>query len=172
MVETICFWGLAALAVISALAVVIMRKPADSVMALLVCMMAIAGLFALMGAYLAALFQVMIYIGAVLVLFIFVVMLLNIRGTESFKSLLPRPLVSAGAGIAILGGIVWISWKTLMVSGLFRMPERVLHPGPRVTEISMELFGRHILVFELTSVLLLAAAVGAVYLTRKEKNKS
>ena len=69
MIDTILFWGLAAATTVAALSVIILRKPADSVMALLALMVAIAGLFTLMGAYIVALFQIMIYIGAILVLF-------------------------------------------------------------------------------------------------------
>lgn len=73
------FWALSFLAVGSALSVICMRSPANSVMGLLVTMFAAAGLFALMEAYILALFQVIIYIGAVMVLFVFVIMLLNLK---------------------------------------------------------------------------------------------
>jgi len=171
MIDTILFWGLAVVAIAAALAVIILRKPADSVMALLASMAAIAGLFTLMGAYLVALFQIMIYIGAILVLFVFVVMILNIRGTDSLRTPKPRLFITGGMGIVLTAGIAWISWRVLTVSGLFSRGANGLHSQPSVNEIATALFTRHILVFELTSVLLFAAAVGAVYLTRKEKNR-
>jgi len=74
-------------------------------------------------------------------------------------------------GIVLTAGVAWISWRALTVSGLFSRGANGLHSQPSVNEIATVLFIRHILVFELTSVLLFAAAVGAVYLTRKEKNR-
>lgn len=171
MIETVLFWGLAAVAVASALAVVALRKPADSVMALLVLMIAIAGLFALMGAYVVALFQVIVYIGAVLVLFLFVVMLLNAKGTARTMKPGLAGLAAGTAGVGLTAGAVWLAWKGFLSSGLPLRGEGALPAPPDVTALATELFTRHILVFELTSVLLFAAAVGAVYVTRKERNR-
>ncbi len=171
MIETILFWGLAAVAVPSALAVVTLRKPADSVMALLVLMMAIAGLFALTGAYVAALFQVIVYVGAVLVLFLFVVMLLDTKGTARSAKPGPAGLTAGAAGVVLTAGAVWLAWKGFLSSGPPLRGEAALQAPPDVMALATALFTRHILVFELTSVLLLAAAVGAVFITRRERNR-
>lgn len=165
----ILFWALSVMAVTSALCVVCMRNPANSVMALLVTMFAAAGLFALMEAYVLALFQIIIYIGAILVLFVFVIMLLNLRGSV-LSGLSKSNKIFMGAGIALSTGAVWLVWRTLSNSALNAAAG--LRPGNSAAEIAIELFSRHLLVFELTSVLLFAAAVGAVYLTRREKESS
>ena len=171
MIETVLFWGLAAVAVASALAVVALRKPADSVMALLVLMIAIAGLFALMGAYVVALFQVIVYIGAVLVLFLFVVMLLNAKGTAHSMKPGLAGLTAGTAGVNLTAGAVLAAWKGVLFPGL-SLPGGGALPGPPGgTPPATGRFPPDILGFRLTSVLLFAAAVGAVYVTRKERNR-
>lgn len=163
------FWALSFLAVGSALSVICMRSPANSVMGLLVTMFAAAGLFALMEAYILALFQVIIYIGAVMVLFVFVIMLLNLK-RPVLPGLSKSNKIFMGVGIALSTGAVWLVWRALSNSGLSAAAG--LRPGNSVAAMAIELFSRHLLVFELTSVLLFAAAVGAVYLTRREKQSS
>jgi len=165
----ILFWALSVMAVTSALCVVCMRNPANSVMALLVTMFAAAGMFALMEAYVLALFQIIVYIGAILVLFVFVIMLLNLRGPV-LSGLSKSNKIFMGVGIALSTGAVWLVWRTLSNSALSAAAG--LRPGNSVAAMAIELFSRHLLVFELTSVLLFAAAVGAVYLTRREKESS
>lgn len=167
--DAVLFWILSVMAVGSALSVVCMRSPANSVMGLLVTMFAAAGLFALMEAYILALFQVIIYIGAVMVLFVFVIMLLNLRGPV-LSGLSKSNAIVMGAGIALSAGAVWVVWMALANSGLSAAAG--LQPVNSAAEMAIELFSRHLLVFELTSVLLFAAAVGAVYLTRREKEPS
>lgn len=167
--DSVLFWVLSILAVGSALLVICMRNPANSVMALLVMMIAAAGLFALMGAYVLALFQVIIYMGAVMVLFVFVVMLLNLKG-PALGGFRKSSALSTGAGVLLSAGSVYLAWMALSGSGF--APSDGLKPGGSVARMAIELFRNHILVFELTSVLLFAAAVGAVYMTRKEKQTS
>lgn len=171
MSETILFWGLALAAVASALCVVVLRNPVNSVMALLAAMLATAGLYALMGATVVALFQVIVYIGAVLVLFLFVVMLLNLKGPAAGTPRSPAAVAVSAAAIGLTAGMAWLGWRAMNLS----IPAGQgggLRPEPGLASIALELFGRHLLVFELTSVLLLAAAVGALLITRKEKDPS
>lgn len=171
MIDTVLFWALAVTAVASALSVITMRNPANSVMALLLTMFATAGLYALMGAPILALFQVIIYIGAVMVLFVFVIMLLNLNGPVLPRLKKPTVLVTGAVGTFMTAGAAWLAWKASS-SGLSINSSLRLRPEYSVAEIAMELFSRHLLVFELTSVLLFAAVVGAVFITRKEKEPS
>ena len=139
-------------------------------MSLLVTMFAIAGLYALMEAYLLALFQIIIYIGAILVLFAFVVMLLNLKGTaaRSDRSWGAWAFVLSSAVLTL--GLGWLVWQVLQAST--GSPAGRLRASYSAAQIAVDLFRRHLLVFELTSVLLFAAVVGAVYMTRKEKDPS
>jgi len=167
MIETILFWVLAAAAVASALGVVALRNPVGSVMALLAAMLATAGLYALMGAVVVALFQVIVYIGAVLVLFLFVVMLLDLKGASTPARPAARTAAAGAAGVGLTAAAAWGAWRNFSQA----VPANGLRPAPGVTEIALDLFGRHLLVFELTSVLLLAAAVGAVFISRTKKRR-
>ncbi|MBK7552368.1 MAG: NADH-quinone oxidoreductase subunit J [Syntrophaceae bacterium] len=134
-------------------------------MALLAAMLATAGLYALMGAVVVALFQLIVYIGAVLVLFLFVVMLLDLRRPP------PRApgaaAASGAAGVGITAAAGWAAWVAAS-----HAPGQSPRPAPGVFELAIDLFGRHLLVFELTSVLLLAAAVGAIFISRTGKRSS
>ena len=163
MIETVLFWGLAAAAVASALGVVALQNPVGSVMALLAAMLATAGLYALMGAVVVALFQLIVYIGAVLVLFLFVVMLLDLKASAAPA----RAAASGAAGVGITAAAGWAAW----VAASHAPPAGSPRPAPGVFELAFDLFGRHLLVFELTSVLLLAAAVGAVFISRTKKRR-
>lgn len=164
MIETVLFWGLAAAAVASALGVVALQNPVGSVMALLAAMLATAGLYALMGAVVVALFQLIVYIGAVLVLFLFVVMLLDLKASAAPA----RAAASGAAGVGITAAAGWAAW----VAASHAPPAGSPRPAPGVFELAIDLFGRHLLVFELTSVLLLAAAVGAIFISRTGKRRS
>ncbi|HPG72133.1 MAG TPA: NADH-quinone oxidoreductase subunit J [Syntrophales bacterium] len=164
MIEAVLFWGLAAAAVASALGVVALQNPVGSVMALLAAMLATAGLYALMGAVVVALFQLIVYIGAVLVLFLFVVMLLDLKASAAPA----RAAASGAAGVGITAAAGWAAW----VAASHAPPAGSPRPAPGVFELAIDLFGRHLLVFELTSVLLLAAAVGAIFISRTGKRRS
>ena len=164
MIEAVLFWGLAAAAVASALGVVALQNPVGSVMALLAAMLATAGLYALMGAVVVALFQLIVYIGAVLVLFLFVVMLLDLKASAAPA----RAAASGAAGVGITAAAGWAAW----VAASHAPPAGSPRPAPGVFELAFDLFGRHLLVFELASVLLLAAAVGAVFISRTGKRSS
>lgn len=176
MIDNIVFWILAVVAATGAVAVIALKNTINSVMALLVTMIAAAGIYALIGAYVLALFQVIIYIGAVLVLFVFVVMLLDLksipvrRGRPGFGA-----VIAAAFGVVLTAGTVGLIWTVVSATNVLsdKMgPAGTLRPGQSLAAIALELFGRHMLVFELTSILLFAAAVGAVFISRKEKNPS
>jgi len=170
MMETILFWTLAGMAVLSALAVIAFRNPVNSVMALFVTLLVTAGIYLQMGAYGIALFQVIVYIGAVLVLFLFVVMILDLKTPGGWSVFSSRTLAMGTAGFLLAGGGAWFAWRAPGFPWT-EAPAGAPGPGPAIREIALDLFTRHLLVFELTSVLLLAAAVGAVLIGRKERNR-
>jgi NADH:ubiquinone oxidoreductase subunit 6 (subunit J) len=151
-----------ALALGSALFVVLPRRPVHGAIALLVHSIALAGLYLVMAAELVAMGQVIVYSGAVVVLFLFVVLLLPKGGREPRMG--PRrwltALVGGGAFLAALAAAV-----------LVRLPPA---PGPAnggVAAIGRSLFGSMLVPFELTAPLLLVAIVGAVTLWRRQETK-
>jgi NADH-quinone oxidoreductase subunit J len=170
MYEQIIFWILAAVAVGSALGVVLMKNPVNNIMALLLAMFAIAGLYVLMGAHLVALFQVIIYIGAVLVLFLFVMMLLDLKAPQQKSASRPGAFVVGAFALLLTAGTIGMAWYAVMLSGMWRRGGKLL-PEAGLKEIAVDLFIRHTLVFELTSALLFVAAVGAILISRKEDDR-
>ena len=167
--ETVIFWILSAFAVAAALAVVFFKRAVNGVMSLLAFMFGMAGLYVLMGAQLVAFFQVIVYVGAVLVLFAFVVMLLNLK--ESVRRLTsPADVRAAIPAVLLAVGIAALTWLALQ-DGAFAKAA-VLQPVAGLRQIALDLFTRHLLVFELTSVILFVAAVGAIVISRKEGDRS
>lgn len=170
--ESFLFWGLAVIAVAAALGVVLLRSPLNSVMALLAAMCVTAGIYALMGAPLTALFQIIIYTGAVLVLFLFVIMLFDLKGMS------PKEILRPGAWVAVMSAVLFTTvvtgsaWHALSLSDPARQSAIFLKAAVSVREIAVDLFTRHLLIFELTSLLLLVAAVGALLISRKGEDLS
>ncbi len=157
------FYGFGALAVGSALAMVAnVRNAVAAALSLIVTMISLAGIYVLLEAHLIAALQVMIYAGAIVVLFLFVVMLLNLRQDRFPRS--RRGAVRAlalGLGVALAVGLV-----SLLPSAL---PESRPLPegfgGYRV--VGLALYRDFVLPFEASSFLLLAAIVGAVVLAKR-----
>jgi NADH-quinone oxidoreductase subunit J len=162
----IVFFALAALAVIGAISLILQKHPIHSALSLIVVMVALAGLYLLMGAEFVAAVQIIVYGGAIMVLFVFVIMLLN-AGAEEHTSLSklagPPGLLLALALAAFLAATI-------------------AHPGPgkAATElagglsstkgISEMLFKDFVYPFELTSFLIMVAILGAVVLAQREKS--
>jgi len=163
--ETVIFCMLSAFAVVAALAVVFFKRAINGVISLLAFMLTLAGLYVLMGAQLVAFFQVIVYVGAVLVLFAFVIMLLNLK--ESVRPLISLADVKAATPAVLFAvGIVVLTWLALQDAAFSKAA--ALQPVIGLRQIALDLFTKHLLVFELTSVILFVAAVGAIVISRKE----
>jgi len=168
--ETAAFYIFAAIAVIASLFVVGQRNPMYSVMLLITSFGALAGLYVLLDAPFTAVTQIIIYAGAIMVLFLFVVMLLNVPREEPAPSVAAGLLGPTGLKIgAVLSGLLAIE----MVWALSRLPSRYFNPDQAgqvsdVRNIGQVLFTQHAFAFEATSVLILVAMVGAVVVARKE----
>lgn len=160
--ELAVFFAAAAVAIVSALVAVSHRDPVINVLALVVTMFCIAVNYALLGASFLAAAQILVYAGAILVLFLFVVMLLNAPADRPAQE--PRPLQRvAGLLVALalgLGGVV-------LVLGL--RPATGATPAVGTgAQLGRLLVGPHLFAFELVSVLLLAALVGALVLVKRK----
>ncbi len=162
--SSLLFYALGAVAVASALGVVIMRNPVKCALSLGLCFVALAGIYLLSGAEFIAAIQVIVYAGAVMVLFLFVIMLLNL-GVE-LKAAVRSPFLVVGG--LVLGAVFLLEAFVLLGRGV---PSGSVAPPTDVG--STELMGRllfsdYILAFEAASVLLLVGIVGAVGLLRRE----
>ncbi len=155
------FWGASALAVAGALATILARGPIRSALALLVTILGLAALFVLLDAHLLAAIQVIVYAGAVVVLFVFVIMVLGPAAEPSGPG--GRALVARGLSVIALG---WIGWR--IVRALWAAERAADVPDGFGTTVAVadSIFGPFLVPFELVSILLLVAVVGAIALAR------
>jgi NADH-quinone oxidoreductase subunit J len=162
------------IAVLGSLMVVFKKNPVASAFALVAVFFSFAGLYALMSAHLVAALQILVYTGAIMVLFVFVIMLLNQdQPVEDFKSsgMIFKALAAILVSILVYALIrVALLARTIAPKGDFT-EERVLEHGGNVKAIAETLFSSHVLQFELTSFLLLGAIVATIALA-KRKNTS
>ena len=164
MSESLFFYLASSAALASAVGVVTARNPMRAVLSLVVTMFCLAVLFVLLGAYFIAVIHLLVYAGAILVLFLFVVMLLGLAREERTQP--------AQTGIRIFGTLVVIALLVALIRVFFAVPPAA-EAAPRVISGSIEavgrlLFTRYLIPFELTSVLLLVGMIGAVVLAKKE----
>ncbi len=157
--------GLAALG--GALGVVLSRNPIHSALSLVMTLFAVAVLFVAQEAHFLAAVQVIVYAGAIVVLFLFVIMLLGVDRPENVAAEPlrgQRPIaVLAGAGVVVA---IFLLARTAWVSGAESVAGAADAPGGNVANLARSLFTRYVLAFEVTGVLLVIAVVGAVVLAR------
>ena len=168
------FYLLAALAVGASLLVIAQRNPIYSVLLLIASFAALAGLYIQLDAPFVAVAQIIIYAGAIMVLFLFVVMLLNAPQEDAAEWDRTHPLRRPGIARfgAALAGVLILQ----LAYALMRVNELAAPVGGQtsaaavssVRELGRVLFDRHAFAFEATSVLILVAMVGAVVLARRE----
>ena len=161
------FWVLATIAVTASLLVIAQRNPMYSVLLLIVSFAALSGLYVVLQAPFVAVIQIIIYAGAIMVLFLFVVMLLNIPTEEPAT----ERRWATGAGPRRFGAVlsaVLAAELYWAISSIQKtdIPEGV--PETTVFDIGVRLFREYSFAFELTSVLILVAMVGSIIIARKE----
>jgi NADH-quinone oxidoreductase subunit J len=159
------FFVLAGLAVLGALSLVLQKHPIHSALSLIVVMVCLAGLYLLMGAEFVAAVQIIVYGGAIMVLFIFVIMLLN--AGEEERTDFSKLAKIAGLPLAL-------ALTAAIAAGVARpdasIPNATQAVIPKATEqISTMLFREFVYPFELTSFLILVAIMGALVLAQREK---
>jgi NADH-quinone oxidoreductase subunit J len=159
------FYIFAAITVIASLMVVGQRNPMYSVMLLITSFGGLAGLYVLLDAPFTAVTQIIIYAGAIMVLFLFVVMLLNVPREEAVAGFLGPVGVKAAAVLSVVLAIEVIWALTSVGNGYFR-PDQAAEVSS-VANIGQRLFTTHAFAFEVTSILILVAMVGAVVLARR-----
>jgi NADH-quinone oxidoreductase subunit J len=172
MIPTIAFYIFAAITVAASLGVVGQRNPMYSVMLLIVSFGGLAGLYVMLDAPFTAVTQIIIYAGAIMVLFLFVVMLLNVPREEPVPSGVASLLGPTGMRVgALLSALlaVEVVWALSRISvSTFSGNQSEVESVSSVTNIGKALFTTHAFAFEATSILILVAMVGAVVLARKE----
>jgi len=165
--ELVIFIILGIVAVSSAFAVILSKNPVYAVLFLVINFFTLAMLYLVLSAQFVAFIQILVYAGAIMVLFLFVVMLLNLTGAiESLQDKLPAQRWLAPA----LGMVLLVEIAVVFLSGFFaQVPEASELPEGFGTSapVGMLLFSRYVLPFEVTSAVLLIAMVGSIVLAKR-----
>jgi NADH-quinone oxidoreductase subunit J len=158
--ELVIFWVLAIIAVLGAASLIFQRHPIHSALSLIVVMVALAGLYLLMGADFVAAVQIIVYGGAIMVLFIFVIMLLNAGIEERTNASQMARFAGIPLTVVLLGTLAGAMIRSQIASKPAQLAD--------THDISMKLFSEFVYPFELTSFLILVAILGALVLAQRE----
>ena len=165
--DTIFFYCLAIVSVGSALMVVTHRNPIIAALYLIVNFFCLAGLYLTLHAQFIAVIQILVYAGAIMVLFLFVIMLLNLGDEQKLVDAVSvRKVLAAGLSAGLLMEVL-----AIVGFGKLSLPPGDLSKGidiGTVEYIGMQMFTSYLFPFEITSLLLLAAIVGAIVLAKKK----
>ena len=161
--EIYFFLFFAIIAVVSSVAMILQRNPIYCVLLLIMVMISIAGLYLMLDAQFVAIIQIVVYAGAIMVLFLFVIMLLNLSREEGGTLRIQKPLS------VLLTVLLFLPVAAVVMSyaGGGTAPDESPAGFGEVEQIGSLLFTKYLLPVEIAAVLLLIAIVGAVVLTRK-----
>lgn len=166
--ETLIFIILAVIATGSAVNILVQRHPIYSALSLILTFIALAGIYIQMHAEFIAVMQIVVYTGAIMVLFVFVIMLLNVREEPvSNPSLHLIKYFGLPLSILLMVQISFIVVKAFSGYGISLSPSAPDLAG-NTAAIGKELYTRYLLPFEVTSILLLVAIIGAIVMAKKE----
>ena len=163
----VAFWILAPIMVIAALGLLFARKAVHAAMALAVVMISLAVLYAVQDAPFLFAVQIIVYTGAILMLFLFVLMLVGVDASDSIVETirgqrLASILVGLGFGLLLVLGVAQVSFGSVIGLGS-------ANAGGNVPAVAKILFTRYVFAFEVTSALLITAALGAMVLAHRER---
>ncbi|GAA3662626.1 NADH-quinone oxidoreductase subunit J [Nonomuraea antimicrobica] len=168
MGETITFWVLAVVSVGAALGMVFNRKAVYSALMLGTVMLCLAVLYAVQDAPFLAAVQIIVYTGAIMMLFLFVLMLVGVDSSDSFVETLKGQRFWA-----ILAGLGFLALFVLAIGNAVFAPQVGLaaatQQGGYIRSIALQLFTKYVFAFEITSALLITAALGAMVLAHRER---
>ena len=170
MIQVFAFYLFAGIVVISALMTITARNPVHSVLWLILAFFNAAGLMVLVGAEFIAMLLVIVYVGAVAVLFLFVVMMLDIDFSEmrqGFTKYLPFGLVIAAALVSetLIATFAWTAGPVVLAERASPIAASV----PNTEAIGLLLYTRYLYAFEAAGLVLLVAMIGAIVLTHRER---
>ena len=165
--ETILFFSLSLLAIASAIMMITRRNPINSALYLIMNFFSISGLYLLLKAQFIAIIQVLVYMGAIMVLFLFVIMLLNLQDEKKLKEQYSYKKITAVLLSILLFGLLGITIFFGFAGKMTAISDKAEQFGT-AEYIGSELFTNYSFPFELASFLLLAAIVGAVVLAKKK----
>lgn len=168
--ESIAFWIIASITVMSAMLMVASRNLVHSVVYMVISFVAIGALFVQLQAEFVAAVQILVYAGGIVVLFLFVVMLVNVGEVNSIEYLHQQWLPAALLALALMAELGFLLWGN--AAALDSAPERaqavLSGSGGNTESLGMLLYTDYLFPFEVASLLLLVAMIGAIYLARRE----
>lgn len=169
--DALFFWIFAVVAIVASVLVVGQRNAMYSVLLLILSFAALAGLYVLLNAPFMAVLQIIVYAGAIMVLFLFVVMLLNVTREEEGGE--PAPRFAIGPGPRRFGAVLAVLLAVQLIWALRTIADAPFADAAgadtSVYAVGMRLFREYAFAFEATSILILVAMVGAVVIARKER---
>ncbi|MDE1151208.1 MAG: NADH-quinone oxidoreductase subunit J [Micavibrio sp.] len=170
MIEAVFFYVFSAVLIASGVLVISARNPVHSVLFLILAFFNAAGLFVMLGAEFIAMIMVIVYVGAVAVLFLFVVMMLDINFAELRKGMLRHAPIGAIVGGVLLAEFCWMYLKW---SGDGAAAERAAHKIPadinNTEALGMVLYTDYAYLFQISGLILLVAMIGAITLTHRKR---
>jgi NADH-quinone oxidoreductase subunit J len=167
MAEAVAFYILAAIAIVSAFCVIAARNPVHSVLFLILTFFTAAGLFVLMGAEFLAMLLVVVYVGAVAVLFLFVVMMLDVDFVELKQGFLSYLPMGGLVALALLGELILVA-SAMQLEG-YQRPAIVSGAPTNAEAIGSVMYTQYFLLFQLSGLILFVAMVGAIVLTLRHR---
>lgn len=173
MIQTALFYLFSGTLIAAATMVVVGRNPVHSVLFLILAFLNAAGLFLLAGAELLAMTMIIVYVGAVAVLFLFVVMMLDINFRELSRGIAKYGLIGSFVGIILAGelitvGVLWMSHPKAHKGGA----QPMLETTTNTHAIGAILYTDYFYIFQLSGVILLVAMVGAIVLTLRTRTSA
>ncbi len=171
--ETLIFFLFAALAIGSGIVVVTHRSPIYSTLSLVLTLFSVAVLFVLLGAPFVGTLQILVYAGAIVVLFLFVIMLLNVQKEEDAHVDRGAQRWTAILGAVVFLGMFWLAfWRTGLRVGSAPAPAPLTSELVSLPGLANALFTDYLLPFEIVGLLLLVAVIGATVAARRPGDES
>jgi NADH-quinone oxidoreductase subunit J len=171
MIQALSFYMFSVLMILSAIVVISAKNPVHSVLFLILAFFNASGLFVLLGAEFVAMLLVIVYVGAVMVLFLFVVMMLDINITEMRSGFMTYLPVGALVGIVLLVELGLVFGGTLVATDAHQMMATPLSPtaATNTKSLAMLLYTHYAFIFEASGLILLIAMIGAIVLTHRQR---
>lgn len=179
MTTDFLFFLFAAFTVFSAMAMILNRNAVNSAMFMILTFVGMAGLFILLESFFLGILQILVYAGAIMVLFLFIIMLLDVKEDEKQPLNIPSMVVALlGLVILVIGiGLLFADTGTLLNGDVTANPVPELPSASEPMEFATKsksfgygLFTKYMLPFQMTGVLLLVAMIGVIVLSKKAKN--
>ena len=173
IVQTLAFYLFAALTVASAVMVISSRNPVHSVLFLILAFFSSAGLFILMGAEFLAMILIVVYVGAVAVLFLFVVMMLDINFVELRQGFLQYLPIGALIGVILLAELALATWVWVAAPEAATVARAPIPSPDQVTNthaLGQVIYTDYVYLFQVAGLILLVAMIGAIVLTLRRRD--